>query len=735
MDVFELFAVLKLNADEYKKGLSDAKDEATKGGGGIGNALGKAAKVGAVALTAATTAAIAFGKSSVEAGMTFDSSMSQVAATMGDNAQKMVEYNGQTMTSIDALREYAQEMGRTTAFSASESADALNYMALAGYDAETSMKMLPNVLNLAAAGGMDLARASDMVTDTQSALNLSLDETNVMVDQMAKTASTTNTSVEQLGDAMLTIGATARGVKGGTAELSTVLGILADNGIKGAEGGTHLRNAILSLQTPTKDGTEALAKMGMTYADMYDEAGNLRSLPEIFQQMSTAMEGMTQQSKDAIISGIFNKTDLAAINALIGTDADRWDEVTVAIEGAKGAAEQMAATQLDNLSGDITLFQSALEGAKIAVSDVLTPSLREFVQFGTESLSQLTAAFKEDGLAGAMEALGDIIQQGIGMLFEALPQAFDAGLTLLEAVIGGILDNLPILIEAAINLVSTLSEDIVQNLPKLIDATIEIVLAIADGIIDALPQLIPAIVQTITTIVTKLTEPSTMTRLIQAAFEIIGALARGILQAIPTLIAAIPQVISNLIQSIKSFFGEFNTEGFEIVGELAAGILSGVFQVVGSIFSLGNDIVSAFGDIISSAWAWGADLIGNFISGIGAKAGDLWNSVSNVAQGVRNFLGFSEPKEGPLSNFHTYAPDMMMLFAKGIEDNKDMLLDTVADAFDFGSVTIDSASNMNASTGFGIQDQTPIIVQSILDGKIISETVTKYQRREARAYG
>ena len=208
--------------------------------------------MGAVAAGAAAAGMTAFAKASVQTGMQFDSAMSQVAATMGT-----------TVDQIGELRDFAQKMGATTAFSATQAAEALNYMALAGYDADTSMEMLPNVLNLAAAGSMDLARASDMVTDAQTALGLTTEQTSEMVDQMAKTSSKTNTSVSQLGEAMLTIGATARNLKGGTVELSTVLGVLADNGIKGAEGGTHLRNAILSLQTPTTDVAAALEKLGM----------------------------------------------------------------------------------------------------------------------------------------------------------------------------------------------------------------------------------------------------------------------------------------------------------------------------------------------------------------------------------------------------------------------------------------------------------------------------------------
>ena len=225
MDVFELVAKLVLDSKEYVGGLKEAQGEAEKGGSGIGKALGTAGKVAGAALAATTTAAVAFGKSAVDAGMEFDTSMSQVAATMGYTVDQLSDSNSEAAKTFNELRDFAQEMGSTTAFSASQAADALNYMALAGYDADTSMQMLPTVLDLAAAGSIDLASASDMVTDAQSALGLSLDETSQMVDQMAMTASKSNTSVAQLGEAMLTIGATARGVAGGTTELSTVLGV------------------------------------------------------------------------------------------------------------------------------------------------------------------------------------------------------------------------------------------------------------------------------------------------------------------------------------------------------------------------------------------------------------------------------------------------------------------------------------------------------------------------------
>lgn len=312
------------------------------------------------------------GKKAINTGMDFDSSMAQVAATMGVATDE-----------VQDLRKFAQEMGETTAFSASQSADALNYMALAGYDAETSMRVLPTVLNLAAAGNMDLARASDMVTDAQSALGLSVEQAETMVDQMAKASSKTNTSVEQLGDAFLTVGGTAKNLKGGTQELAQMLGILADNGVKGSEGGTALRNVILSLSAPTDKAAAAIESLGL---EVFDAEGNMRSMPEIMNDMNAAMSDMTQQDRTNVLNDIFNKVDLKSVNALLGTSADRFNEVGSAIDNAQGAAQQMAETQLDNLAGDVTLLQSATEGFYIAVSDALTPALRGLTQFGTNTL-------------------------------------------------------------------------------------------------------------------------------------------------------------------------------------------------------------------------------------------------------------------------------------------------------------------------------------------------------------
>ena len=424
MNLFELVAKLTLDSSEYDRALMAAKGSTAKAGKGmVANIEATKKRIGVAAL--GMGAAIgAFGVSSVKTGMEFDSAMSQVAATMGKTMDDLANETGTVDLAWGKfsgnLRDYAKEMGAHTKFSAIESAEALNYMALAGYDTQKSMEMLPPVLSLAAAGNMELATASDMVTDASSALGLTQEQTLAMVDQMAMAASKSNTSVEQLGDAMLRVGGTAKVMKGGTTELSTVLGLLADNGTKGAEAGTAMRNILMSIQGDKFEKT--FGAMGIS---AYDAEGNLRSLKDIFMDMKGAMEGMTDEEKTDIISKTFNARDLKNVNALLGTSAQRWDELGAAIEDSEGSAEKMADTQLDNLAGDITLLKSAFEGLKISVSDKLTPAFRILVQFLTWCIDH--ASTLGPIILGLATAFGVFaIAINIGTIIQNVTKAFAA---------------------------------------------------------------------------------------------------------------------------------------------------------------------------------------------------------------------------------------------------------------------------------------------------------------------
>lgn len=678
MNVFDLVAVLSLNKKDFSSGLKSAEGEASNFGSKIKSGFGTIAKVGGALMTVTTGAMVGFGKSAVSAGLEFDKAMSQVAATMGKSVDEIQE-----------LRDFAQDMGATTAFSATEAAEALNYMALAGYDAETSMMMLPNVLNLAAAGDMELARASDMVTDAQTALGLSLEDTNVMVDQMAKISSTTNTSVAQLGDALLTVGGNAKVVKGGTAELTAVLGALADNGIKGSEAGTHLRNILLAMNPTTDKAANAWEQLGVK---AYDSQGNMRNLEEIFMDLDKAMAGMTEQEKTAMKSAMFNKTDLAAVNALLATSADRWDDINFAAENAAGSADAMAKTQLDNLAGDVTLFKSALEGAKIAVSDGLTPSLRDFVQLGTDGLSRLTIALKEGGLTGAMEELGNFIGDGLGMLMEKIPELLGAGGTLLGTILDSVMDILP-------DALGKIGNFIIDNADSLFDGVEKLLLKVADflskniggvlngilklitkvakrlpnlvkPIVQMLPQAIkdiaiaiadnaPALIQGVVELIFELCKelPTILIAIGQALPDILDGIFSGLIDNLPQLIAGVVLLVEGLIENLPEILGGIVTKVGEMFGEILTNLLpfgddlKAIFKgfdfggFVGGVFGEVRDIIKGIFDFIGTLFDDPAEAIKKAFNGVKDYAVEVFDSLKQIFQGILDLIEEAERRK------------------------------------------------------------------------------------------
>ncbi len=352
-------------------------------------------------------------------GSGFEASMSQVAATMGITS---------ATAEFQTLSDAAKEMGESTKFSASQAGEALNYLALAGYDANKAVAALPTVLNVAAAGGMELAAASDMVTDAMSALGLETSQMADFSDKLAVTAQKSNTSVSQLGEAILTVGGTAKMLSGGVTEMNTALGILADNGIKGSEGGTALRNVILSLSAPTDTATAALESLGVT---AFDASGAMRPLEDTFADLNTALSTLSDQERTAVLNEIFNKVDLKSVNALLGTSSERFDELGGYISDCAGAAAQMAQTMDDNLKGDFTIMQSALEGLGIAAYEKFQTPMRSAVQEVTVSIGELTESLTDGELSGAFDKVANGMSEIAGSTLrlaaeDVLPAAINA---------------------------------------------------------------------------------------------------------------------------------------------------------------------------------------------------------------------------------------------------------------------------------------------------------------------
>ena len=650
------------------------------------NGISAAAKAAAVAIGAATTAVTAFAASSVDTGVQFDSAMSQVAATMG-----------KTTDEIGDLRDFAMEMGASTAFSATQAADALNYMALAGYDSEQSMQALPNVLNLAAAGGIELAAASDMVTDAQSALGLSMEESADLVDQMAMASSKSNTSVAQLGEAILTIGASAKNLAGGTTELSTALGILADNGVKGAEGGTALRNIILSLSAPTDTAAKAMQSLGL---EVYDAQGNIRPLNETFADLQAALSAMTQGEQTQALSKIFNKEDLKSVNALLANTGERFDELSGYIGNAAGAAENMANTQLDNLAGDVTLFKSALEGAQIILSDQLTPNLREFVQFGSDGVSKIASAFQEGGLSGAMEAFGDVLSDGLNMVVEQLPAMVDAGMQLLGALGRGIIENLPTITNAALEIIMTLINGAIEALPEIISVAVEIISVLVSGISESLPELIPVAVDAILQIVETLID--NVDKLVDAAIEIIVALADGLIEAMPKLLEKAPVIIEKLPKIIQA--------GLDLIVKFAAGIIQNIPEAVKAVPKIITSIVTGFTTYMSKIKDVGKNIVKGLWDGILAMGSWIKEKVSGffggIVDNVKGLLGIHSPS----TVFSAIGENISRGLANGIQAESGLAVSAVQKAARQISGVNVGGPNLEALPSLSVQ-QLPRVAQ------------------------
>lgn len=652
------------SADKFDKSIKDAGDDAKKAGddvhsasgkfGSFGDLLSEVATVGAAAFAAAIAAASAaivkFASDSIRSGMDFDSAMSQVAATMGTSVDQ-----------IENLRDFAQEMGSTTAFSATEAANALNYMALAGYDAETSMQMLPNVLTLAAAGGIDLASASDMVTDAQSALGLSIDETTAMVDQMAFASSQTNTSVAQLGEAFLTLGATGANAAGGTTELATILGILADNGIKGSEGGTHLRNIIMSLTNPTNTAADALDELGIS---AYDSDGNLSNMIDVLLGLQDVLDGMTQEERDSYIGTIFNRADIASVNALLNTSIDRYCDLEEAIGDAAGSAQAMADTQLDNLAGDVTLFQSALEGAQIAVSDALSPTLRSFVQMGSEGLSAITQGFRENGLSGAMTALRSWLSQALTMIVQQAPTFIRAAMQLLGAIGSAIVDNADVIVDSvleiaqtildtfaesinegsssdfinlALNIIDKLCNFIMDNIGTIIELGITITEQLVEGILSAIPSLLARLPDIINRVATTLID--NLGVILQAGISILMSVITGILNALPQLISMLPTIIQTIVRVLTDNAPLLVQLGFDCLIQLINGLISALPQLIAMAPDIIMTIITVLVENLPLILQMGADIITELLSGMESYYDMIGDSILELGQIIYDGCG------------------------------------------------------------------------------------------------
>lgn len=544
----------------------------------------------------ATVAITGIGTASVAVASTFESSMSQVAATMGMTAEEI--NNGSE--DYQKLEKAARDMGSATKYSASEAADALNYLALAGYDVDKSVETLPTILNLAAAGGIDLADASDMVTDAMSALGLETSQASNFVDQMAKTSQKSNTNVAQLGEAILTVGGTAKNLAGGTTELNTALGILADNGVKGAEGGTALRNIILSLSAPTDKAADAMKDLGL---QVYDAQGNMRPLNEIFQDLDGTLSTMSQGEQTQVLNEIFNKVDLKSVNALLANSGQRFDELSGYIDNADGAAAAMADTMNNNLNGQITILKSALEEAGISIGQALLPiikSLVSVIQSLTDKFNSLSPATKMIIviISGIVAAIGPLL-----IIVGKVISSVGTILTFAPKIVSGI-NTIKSGVTALFGVIA--AHPVVAIITAIIAAVVLLYTKcewFRDGVNAVLSKIQEIATTVFNALVTFFTE--TIPNAIDSVVSFFQALPGNIQNAISNLVSIVTNIFTNVKNTIFSVAENIYANlpaGFQLVVQNVQTILQNMVAIFQNIFNIVKTVVETAISVIKAVF-------------------------------------------------------------------------------------------------------------------------------------
>ena len=307
----------------------------------------------------------------IEVGATFESSMANVQAI-----------SGATDEELKLLSDTAKKFGSTTKFSASESADALGYMALAGWDAKTSAEALGGVLNLASSSGMDLAQASDMVTDYLSAFGMQASESAYFADLLAYAQGNANTTAEGLGEAYKNCSANLASAGQDIETTTALLSMMANQGLKGSEAGTALNAVVRDMTSKMKDGA---IEIGKTKIAVQDSEGNFRDLSDILKEVEKATDGMGSAQKASALQSTFTADSIKGLNLILNAGVDEANKFEQELRNCSGTAEDMANTMNDNLNGDLTALNSQIEGVQIAIYEKFEPALRK----GVDVLSAL----------------------------------------------------------------------------------------------------------------------------------------------------------------------------------------------------------------------------------------------------------------------------------------------------------------------------------------------------------
>ena len=588
-----IMAYMDLDMSSFNSAIDMAGEQLSGfASGGVAGALGSigaAAETAGRALTLGVTAPLMTAAgAAIQTGMQFDASMSNVYGLMSSLNLSQAQ--------MDALRDTAREMGATTKFSASEAADAMGYMALAGWDDAQVIAGIPGVLNLAAAANMDLAKASDIVTDTMTPFGMAAERAGEAADVFAYAQANSNTTVEALGEAMKYAAPTADAFGMTLQDTAAAMGVLANAGIKGSQGGTTLNAMLRDMKNNAKNGAIAIGKtkVALTNAD-----GSYRSYAAIIRDIDKATSSMTASQRDAALGAIFGDESLKGILATLKQGPDALDAMTEGMYACGGAAEDMAATMGDNLKGDLAILESGAQDMAIALSDWLMPAARGVVQGITDMIGKFNAL--DDGTKNTIFRIG-------AMAAAVGPLLLNGGkvLTLLSGV-----NPLVVGLGAAAVLAYTHSDALQGMVAKLGDGVTAFGAALESG-----AGFTAAFSAGLTAAFGE-----------EAAGKVLGAI-----EGIKTAISTVGDVLTTVTDAVGTFFGSlFDGEGLKQSWDNAAAVISGYDWA-----ALGTSILSGVTGALDAAGEWLKNI---FTAGLTAAKGVNWFELgTSIHDGIQTIL-------------------------------------------------------------------------------------------------
>ena len=609
----ELFVTLAIKDTAYKQGLKDAEGNASSSTSKIGGAFKAVGKVAKTAMVAGSAAAVAFTKTSIDAGMNFDTAMSQVAATMGTTVDK-----------IGNVKAKAEEMGRTTKYTATEAAEGMNILAQAGLSADEQISGIGTVLNLASAGAMSLEESASYTAGAVKGFGDSMSNASYYADLMAKGATLANTDVRGLGEAFSGSAATAKNYGQAADSVTLSLLRLAEQNVTGSEASTALNRAMADLYTPTDDASKALYQLGVS---AYKSNGEAKDFNDLVDELNSSLQGMTAEQKNNALATIFTTQGLQAFNKMTASSDVTVQKFWKGIQDSSGSAAQQAATQLDNLQGDITLLSSATEGLQLAFYNTFSGTIRDAVKGITSEVSGLAEAMESGGISGALSKLA---QDAINFSGQ-LPGLTKIGGDLINGLISSVTQNSGSITTAVGQLLNNLASTISTGLNVFTSVGVNLLTTIANGMTQGIPTFLGQALPMLTQFTESLR--SNAGKLINAGLTLIQNIAQGLINSIPVLIAYVPTIITNLAGIINDNAPKILATGVTIITNLAIGLVRAIPLLIANLPKIITAIVSVF-----TAFNWfslGKNIVTGIIKGVKNLPSLLKGAAKNAVNGFK----------------------------------------------------------------------------------------------------